>query len=238
MPETAPLSLDSVSVLLVWTAIVIYALAFIAYAIDLARRSAQAVEVKDARQRELVGAGALDASRQTIGQVREQERAADEALTARPADRPRLVWARIGTALTVLAFLFHVSGDVTRGLAAGRVPWSNMYEFSLTGTMLVVAVYLAVLFRYDLRFLGSFITGLVVLLLTAGGTKSPSPSLGRVGCSTLRRRPTRSGPGSPSPRAASPSTQRRVPTCTQRAQCPRVLRAGGAGGSGRARWRV
>ena len=63
MPETAPLSLDSVSVLLVWTAIVIYALAFIAYAIDLARRSAQAVEVKDARERELVGAGAIGASR-------------------------------------------------------------------------------------------------------------------------------------------------------------------------------
>ena len=32
MPETAPLSLDSVSVLLVWTAIAVYALAFIAYA--------------------------------------------------------------------------------------------------------------------------------------------------------------------------------------------------------------
>jgi cytochrome c-type biogenesis protein CcsB len=165
MPETAPLSLDSVSVLLVWTAIVIYALAFVAYAIDLARRSAQAVDVKDARERELVGAGAAVAGRPTIREIRDQERLADEALTARPADRPRLVWARIGTALTVLAFLFPVAGDVTRGLAAGRVPWSNMYEFSLTGTMLVVAVYLAVLFRYDLRFLGSFITGLVVLLL-------------------------------------------------------------------------
>ena len=75
------------------------------------------------------------------------------------------MWARIGTSLTVLAFLFHVGGDVTRGVASGRVPWSNMYEFSLTGTMLIVAVYLVVLFRYDLRFLGSFITGLVVLLL-------------------------------------------------------------------------
>jgi cytochrome c-type biogenesis protein CcsB len=71
----------------------------------------------------------------------------------------------MGTSLTILAFLFHVAGDVTRGVAAGRVPWSNMYEFSLTGTMLVIAVYLAVLFRYDLRFLGAFITGMVVLLL-------------------------------------------------------------------------
>jgi cytochrome c-type biogenesis protein CcsB len=43
-----------------------------------------------------------------------------------------------------------------------------MYEFALTGTLLIVAVYLGVLFRYDLRFLGTFITGLVVVLL--GGT--------------------------------------------------------------------
>jgi len=162
MPAAAPLSLDSVSVLLVWTAIAVYALAFIAYAIDLARRSAQAVEVKDARERELVGAAAGGAA---IGVVRAQERIADDGLNARPADRPRLLWARIGTALTVLAFLFHLAGDVTRGIAAGRVPWSNMYEFALTGTLLVVAVYLGVLLRYDLRFLGSFITGLTVLLL-------------------------------------------------------------------------
>jgi cytochrome c-type biogenesis protein CcsB len=77
----------------------------------------------------------------------------------------RPVFARIGTSLTWLAFLFHIGADVLRGVAAGRVPWANMYEFALTGTMLVVAVFLAVLFRYDLRFLGALITGLVVLLL-------------------------------------------------------------------------
>ena len=164
MPETT-LSLDSVSVLLVWTAIAVYALAFIAYAVDLARRGATAVDAKDARVRELVGAGGAGAASDSIAQLHEQEQAAEDALTARPSDRKRLVWARIGTSLTVLAFLFHVGGDVTRGLAAGRVPWSNMYEFSLTGTMLIVAVYLGVLFRYDLRFLGTFITGLVVVLL-------------------------------------------------------------------------
>lgn len=163
MPESAPLTLDSVSVLLVWTAIAVYALAFVAYAVDLARRGAQVADAKDARERELVSAAAGSGS--AIGVVRAQERAADEALSARPADRPRLLWARIGTSLTVLAFLFHLAGDITRGIAAGRVPWSNMYEFALTGTMLVVAVYLLVLLRYDLRFLGSFITGLTVLLL-------------------------------------------------------------------------
>ncbi|MEV5069336.1 c-type cytochrome biogenesis protein CcsB [Microbacterium sp. LMI12-1-1.1] len=175
MPDASPLTLDSVSVLLVWTAIAIYALAFIAYAVDLARRGAVAVEAKDAaahtaRDRELVAAGAGGGSGRTgiIEQMRAQETASEQALNAPVGSRQRLVWARIGTSLTVLGFLFHLGGDVTRGIAAGRVPWSNMYEFALTGTLLIVAVYLGVLFRYDLRFLGTFITGLVVVLL--GGT--------------------------------------------------------------------
>jgi cytochrome c-type biogenesis protein CcsB len=179
MPGAATLSLDSVSVLLVWTAIAIYALAFIAYAFDLARRGAHAAEVQDAvtRERELVSVAANDSAadaaasgssagnRGASARLREQERAAEAVFDARPGARPRLIWARIGTSLTVLGFLFHVAADITRGIAAGRVPWSNMYEFALTGTMLIVAVYLVSLFWYDLRFLGSFITGLVVLLV-------------------------------------------------------------------------
>ncbi|MEZ3162048.1 c-type cytochrome biogenesis protein CcsB [Microbacterium sp. BWT-B31] len=170
MPATETLSLDEVSVLLVWTAIAIYALAFIAYAIDLSRRSAVSIEQKDAA-RELVGAGYVSAAvagRETIGQVRAAEAAAQARLEAAPAQRTRYLWARIATSLTVLAFLFHLAGDLTRGIASGRVPWSNMYEFALTGTLLIVAVYLVTLFKYDLRFLGVLITGLVVLLL--GGT--------------------------------------------------------------------
>ncbi|GAA5025910.1 c-type cytochrome biogenesis protein CcsB [Microbacterium fluvii] len=164
MTGTETLTLDDVSVLLVWTAIAIYALAFIAYTVDLARRGAAAVEAKDAaaRTRELVGVGAAG---ETLVEARAAAREADAALEARPADRPRLLWARIGTSLTVLGFLFHLAGAVTRGIAAGRVPWSNMYEFALTGTLLIVLVYLVVLVKYDLRFLGTFITGLVVVLL-------------------------------------------------------------------------
>ncbi|MEN2738138.1 c-type cytochrome biogenesis protein CcsB [Microbacterium sp. X-17] len=174
MPGAGTMSLDDVSVLLVWTAIAIYALAFIAYAIDLARRSELAVEAQDARtrQRELVAAGgvggAVEASGETISDVQERQDAAATALKARGRARQRPVFARIGTALTWLAFLFHLGAELTRGIAAGRVPWSNMYEFALTGTLLIVAVYLLVLFWYDLRFLGAFITGLVALLL--GGT--------------------------------------------------------------------
>ncbi len=159
MPE-----LDDLSVLLLWTAVGTYTLAFIAYAIDLARRSDLAVRAKDAvPARELVTAGGAE----TVSDVRVQQAQAQSDLEASLGERRRYLWARIGTSLTVLGFLFHVGADVTRGLAAGRVPWSNMYEFALTGTMLIVAVYLVVLLRYDLRFLGTFITGLVVVLLGA-----------------------------------------------------------------------
>jgi cytochrome c-type biogenesis protein CcsB len=157
MPGSDTVSLDAVSLLLVWTAIAIYVLAFIAYAIDLARRSDIAVKAQDAareRERELVAAGGASLPSAPAGGSKAPAPAA-----------PRYVWGRIGTSLAVLGFLFHVAGDVTRGIAAERVPWSNMYEFALTGTMLIVAVYLAVLSRYDLRFLGSFITGLTVVLL-------------------------------------------------------------------------
>ena len=162
MPATEALSLDDVSVLLVWTAIAIYALAFIAYAVDLARRSDQAVKAKDTRQRALVGAAVGGTG---VAPADATNAASGSGAAAAAGERPRYLWARIGTALMWLGFGFHVVADVLRGIAAERVPWSNMYEFALTGTMLIVAVYLGVLFRHDLRFLGAFISGLVVVLL-------------------------------------------------------------------------
>ncbi len=168
MPED--LSLDAVSVLLVWTAVAVYALAFIAYAVDLARRSDLALKAKDAVP-ELVGAGvARSAGAPSIADIRRAEADAELALNARPAERPRLLWARLGTALTWIGFLLHTAATILRGIAAERVPWSNMYEFAMTGTLLVVMVYLVVLFRYDLRFLGTFISGLTVVLLGGAAT--------------------------------------------------------------------
>jgi cytochrome c-type biogenesis protein CcsB len=78
--------------------------------------------------------------------------------------------ARIGTSLTILAWVFHLAAVVTRSIAAGRVPWANLYEFAMIGTLLIVLVYLVVLTRIDLRYLGTFITGLVVVLLGLAAT--------------------------------------------------------------------
>lgn len=72
---------------------------------------------------------------------------------------------RIAMWVTIVAFLAHVAATALRGIAAERVPWANMFEFSMTFTMLIVAVFLASRFWADLRFLGTFITGFATLWL-------------------------------------------------------------------------
>ena len=160
------MTLDEISLTLVYSAMAVYAIAFIAYAIDLARRSA----VATAAVAEPAEAAAIPAARAGGG----------TAVTAppRPAASVRKAQGgsvaygrspslRVGVALTVVAWLLHIAGTVTRGIAAERVPWANMYEFALTGTLIITSVYLLVLVvsKHDLRFLGTFVTGLVLVLL-------------------------------------------------------------------------
>ena len=74
-------------------------------------------------------------------------------------------YLRAAMALTVLAWILHVGAAILRGIAAERVPWANMFEFSLTATAIIVGVFLAVQFWQDLRFLGAFITGFALIAL-------------------------------------------------------------------------
>ena len=73
--------------------------------------------------------------------------------------------------LLVVAGGFHGVGVVLRGVAASRVPWANMYEFAVTGTFLVVAIYLVSwFFVRDIRILAVFISGFVLLVLGVATT--------------------------------------------------------------------
>jgi len=76
-------------------------------------------------------------------------------------------FGRIGVALTVVAALLHLAGLVTRGLGAdpARVPWGNMYEFSVAGAFGVTLIYLVLLRKYSLRWMGVFVTGFSVVVL-------------------------------------------------------------------------
>jgi cytochrome c-type biogenesis protein CcsB len=74
--------------------------------------------------------------------------------------------ARIATALMLLAFILLFVAVIARGLANGHVPWGNMYEFSITGALTFTGAYLVALRKYDLRWLGLFIS--LAALLTLG----------------------------------------------------------------------
>ena len=74
--------------------------------------------------------------------------------------------ARIATALMLLAFILLFVGVIARGLSNGHVPWGTMYEFSITGALAFTGAYLAALRKYDLRWLGLFIS--LAALLTLG----------------------------------------------------------------------
>lgn len=77
------------------------------------------------------------------------------------------LWSRIGLSLTILAAAVHLIALVTRGLAADpvRVPWGNMYEFTITGTWVVVMGYLLLHKRYSLGWLAPVVTWFAVIML-------------------------------------------------------------------------
>ena len=73
--------------------------------------------------------------------------------------------ARLATAFMGLGTLLLLAGIISRGISAGHAPWGNMYEFSITGAFAFSLAYLAALRKYDLRWLGLFISFSVLLTL-------------------------------------------------------------------------
>jgi len=122
----------------VYTSMAIFALAFFAHAFETAW-AVRTPQVADVTQGNLA-TKTLDYSR--------TERA-----------------ARIATAMMILATVILFAGIVFRGISAGHAPWGNMYEFSITGTFALVVAYLFSLIKYDLRWLGLFISFASLLAL-------------------------------------------------------------------------
>jgi cytochrome c-type biogenesis protein CcsB len=150
------------SLVLVYSAMAVYALAFVVFALDLGRR-ASAVTPANA---DLVAAASGVKSRAGGGTATAVLERPVASITEDPgAKTPRSRFARIALALTILAWLLHVAGDVLRGIAANRVPWANMFEFTLTATAIIVGIFLAVQLWQRLEFLGVFIIGFALAAL-------------------------------------------------------------------------
>jgi cytochrome c-type biogenesis protein CcsB len=143
---------------------IVYVLAFLAHVVEWsAARSAPArrtaVPAADAATATAAGEGGV-ATRTGPDPV--EEAASDDA-AAEKVDK----WGRIGVSLTVVAVLLHFAGLVSRGLGSDpiRVPWGNMYEFTLAGAFGVSLMYLILGRRHHLRWMGLPVTGFEVVVL-------------------------------------------------------------------------
>jgi cytochrome c-type biogenesis protein CcsB len=120
-------TLSQFSVLSLYSAMAIYAIAFVLFTIDLAGK------------------------------------ATEGKLSSR--------FQRIAMSLTWLAFVLQLASTIMRGIAASRVPWANMYEFAMTGTLIITGVFLFTNLKWNLRFVGTFSTGLTLVLLGLAATR-------------------------------------------------------------------
>jgi cytochrome c-type biogenesis protein CcsB len=85
-----------------------------------------------------------------------------------PEERAKLSsLEKIGFIVTAVGTVVLGVGVVMRGIAAGRVPWANMYEFSISAALLILLVYLTSLKIKDVRFIATFVTGFVLVTLFA-----------------------------------------------------------------------
>ena len=117
--------LSQISLLFVYASMAVYMVAFLAFALNLARLSSE-----------------KKALRQTASR-----------------------FETVGLVALIAAAALHGTGVVLRGIAASRVPWANMYEFSITATFLIVLIFLVAFVIKDVRPLATFVAAFVLLAL-------------------------------------------------------------------------
>jgi cytochrome c-type biogenesis protein CcsB len=168
-------------------AVILYALAMLAYACDFAfgKQRLMAAVASDAVP-ELVGVGAVaDAAGSgaviaagsgpgasagdATGDLAPPAGMAPPARLAGPPQAegrwPTGFWLRTAFGLTCIGLFVHLSAILTRGLAEHRVPWGNMYEFISAICCMAVIVLVAAAVRFRAYYIGLFVLVPVVFAL-------------------------------------------------------------------------
>ncbi|MEO6713608.1 MAG: c-type cytochrome biogenesis protein CcsB [Mycobacteriales bacterium] len=153
------IGLEQLSDNLLFATVICYAIAMVGYAAEFAFGHRANIA---GRALPRIAGGAVDSVPATLAPV------------SRSARRTPENWAtgvgRAAVAITVLGWVLHDGSVVTRGLAAHRVPWGNMYEYSSVICLVAVSAYLWLLTREPVRYLGALVMAPVVLGLGLAGT--------------------------------------------------------------------
>lgn len=170
-------NLANISNVLIYSAMAVYTLAFLAHITEwvfgsrsTVARTAAAITAEAARSPVTVtvkkqGGGTAVLERpEVITRAAPGSRDVPDGPGAAGGSEKGDLYGRIAVSLTVLAFVLHAGGVLTRALSVQRAPWGNMYEFSTTFGMTAVAVYLGLLLaKKNVRWLGLPLTTSILL---------------------------------------------------------------------------
>ncbi|MFB7635478.1 c-type cytochrome biogenesis protein CcsB [Streptomyces sp. NPDC056149] len=162
---------------LVYSAMAVYTLAFVAHMAEWVfgsrskvGRSAAALTVAAAApapaQRAQRGGTAVLERPKVVTRAAAGSRDVPDGPGAHGGTEKGDLYGRIAISLSVLAWALHVGGIVTRALSVQRAPWGNMYEFSTTFAGVAVGVYLVLLLlKKNVRWIGLPLVTTVLLTL-------------------------------------------------------------------------
>lgn len=151
--------------LLVVVSVVLYVLALLGFGADLAGVSQRRSDAR-LRDRELAAVGTGSGGVTTTGASETvdsagSKKAAGQGMSARS----------FGFAMASVGAVMHAGAMVLRGLATDRVPWGNMYEFTMSSTAVLMILYLAFsVRRKDLRLLGTLVVLPVLIAMLVAQT--------------------------------------------------------------------
>ena len=167
------LTLAQLSMLSLYSAMGVFTLAMIGYAVYLSGLMPARTEARSEAQPERVlvsvggpGAGASAAERGAANDGASapagpsRGRVSDDGVPMRARKAAGMAWM-----LTILGTVLLTASVVLRGLEVHRAPLGNMFEFALTGSMFLMLAYVGWSFRRDLRWLGLFLVTPVLLTL-------------------------------------------------------------------------
>jgi len=146
--------------------VLLYALSMLAFAGEQAARRTRLVEESGAA----AAATRLAASRRTRAMAGGPSTVEEPPVADPAAPRPSRA-GQVGLVLAAVGAVVHTGSVVTRGLAADRVPWGNMYEFSSMVALAAVVIFLVLVATGRVeRSLGAFVMLPAVLYLGLAGT--------------------------------------------------------------------
>ncbi|WP_428908971.1 c-type cytochrome biogenesis protein CcsB [Niallia sp. Krafla_26] len=74
-------------------------------------------------------------------------------------------WSKLAISITIIGFLAQLGYFITRWIAAGHAPVSNLFEFTTFFGMCLVGVFIAIFFVYKTSLLGLFTLPVAILII-------------------------------------------------------------------------